>query len=90
MNDKQAGGVCSALLTNVSAWLSGTWFSLDLAGGTFQKVARALPFRHAVDAGRYAIAGNYAAVLPELNWVAGYAAVVLILAAGVFSRRMRE
>ena len=33
LNDKQVGGVCGALLTNLSAWLSGTWFDLDLVGG---------------------------------------------------------
>ncbi len=29
-NDKQVGGICGALLTNLAAWLSGTWFDLDL------------------------------------------------------------
>jgi ABC-2 type transport system permease protein len=33
LNDKQVGDVCGALLTNLSAWLSGTWFDLDLVGG---------------------------------------------------------
>ena len=34
-NDKAVGGVCGALLTNLSAWLSGTWFDLELVGGAF-------------------------------------------------------
>ena len=29
LNDKQVGGICGALLTNLSAWLSGVWFDLD-------------------------------------------------------------
>ncbi len=37
-NDKQVGGICGALLTNVSAWLSGTWFDLNLVGGVFKKL----------------------------------------------------
>ncbi|MBQ5362428.1 MAG: ABC transporter permease [Clostridia bacterium] len=48
LNDKQVGGICGALLTNLSAWLSGIWFDLDLIGGVFKKIAYALPFVHAV------------------------------------------
>jgi ABC-2 type transport system permease protein len=54
-NDKQVGGICGALLTNLSAWLSGTWFDLELVGGVFKKIAYALPFVHAVNAAQ---AGN--------------------------------
>ncbi|HBL50926.1 MAG TPA: ABC transporter permease, partial [Firmicutes bacterium] len=43
LNDKQVGGICGALLTNLSAWLSGTWFDLNLVGGAFKTVADALP-----------------------------------------------
>ena len=43
---KQVGGVCGALLTNLSAWLSGVWFDLNLVGGLFEKIANMLPFVH--------------------------------------------
>lgn len=46
---KQVGGICGALLTNLSAWLSGVWFDLKLVGGFFEKIANALPFVHAVE-----------------------------------------
>lgn len=36
---KQVGGICGALLTNLSAWLSGAWFDLTLVGGAFEKIA---------------------------------------------------
>ena len=36
---KQVGGICGALLTNLSAWLSGVWFDLELVGGAFEKTA---------------------------------------------------
>ena len=49
-NVKQVGGMCGALLTNLTAWLSGIWFDLDLVGGAFKKVAELLPFCHAVRA----------------------------------------
>jgi ABC-2 type transport system permease protein len=45
---KQVGGICSALLTNLSAWLSGVWFDISLVGGFFEKTAKLLPFLHSV------------------------------------------
>lgn len=89
-NEKQVGGVCGALLTNVSAWLSGTWFDIGLVGGSFEAIANLLPFCHAVDAGRYALAGEYRKILPELVWVIGYAIGILVLAVLVFMRKMKK
>jgi ABC-2 type transport system permease protein len=88
LNDKQVGGICGALLTNVCGWLSGTWFDLGLVGGTFKKIAYLFPFAPAVDAGRAAMAGNYGAIFPSLWWVIGYALVIFTLAVVVFSRKM--
>jgi ABC-2 type transport system permease protein len=86
--DKQVGAICGALLTNVAAWLSGTWFDLNLVGGAFKTIAYLLPFAHAVDATRAAIAGDYATILPHLSWVGGYAAAVAGIAIVVFKRKM--
>ena len=88
LNDKQVGGVCGALLTNFSAWLSDTWFQVDLAGGAFAAIAKALPFYHAVEAGRYALAGDYAHVFPDLWWVLGYAILFTVIAIFIFKRKM--
>ena len=90
LNDKQVGGVCGALLTNLSAWLSGIWFDLELVGGAFQKIAHMLPFVHAVDLGRAALAGNLAAMLPHLWWVLGYTGVLLAAAVLLFLRQMKR
>ena len=89
-NDKQVGGICGALLTNVSAWLSGTWFDVNLVGGAFRTIAYLLPFVHAVEAGRAAISGNYASIFPHLWWVIGYAVVILAIAIIVFKRKMNS
>ena len=89
-NDKQVGGICGALLTNLSAWLSGTWFDLSLVGGAFRRIAYLLPFAHAVDAGRAAVAGDFGAIIPHLWWVLGYAVAVLILAGLVFRKKMHR
>ena len=57
LNVKQVGGVCGALLTNLSAWLSGVWFDLSLVGEVFEKIANALPFIHAVALGKLVLNG---------------------------------
>lgn len=88
--DKQVGGICGALLTNLSAWLSGTWFDLSLVGGTFQKVANLLPFVHAVELEKAVLAGNYAGILPHLGWVMGYAILLVAVAIAAFMRQMRK
>ena len=88
--DKQVGGICGALLTNVSAWLSGIWFDLELVGGAFKKIADALPFVHAVQMQRAVIAGNYADILPHLWWVLGYSLVILAAAVLLFLRQMKK
>jgi ABC-2 type transport system permease protein len=90
LSDKQVGGVCGALLTNVSAWLSGTWFDLNLVGDGFKSVAYTLPFAHAVEATRAALAGDYPSILPHLLWVIGYAVLILAVAIAVFSTRMKS
>lgn len=89
LNDKQVGGVCGALLTNLSAWLSGTWFSLSLVGGWFEKLAFVLPFANGVELGRAALAGQYENLTPYLWWCLGYAVVLTAAAVLVFRSRMR-
>lgn len=90
LNDKQVGGVCGALLTNLSAWLSGTWFDLSLVGGVFQKMANVLPFVHAVDMERAVLAGDFAGAAAHFLWVFGYVVVLLALAVFVFLRQMNK
>ena len=89
-NDKMVGGVCGALLTNLSAWLSGTWFDLSLIGGTFEKIANLLPFIHAVKAGRFALSGNFGEILPEVCIVSGYALVIALCAVVCFNIKMKQ
>lgn len=90
LNDKQVGGVCGALLTNLTAWLSGAWFDLDLVGGAFRDIANLLPFVHAVEAGRAALAGNWNRVGPELLWVLGWSLLIWCLAVWAYTKSMRR
>ena len=90
LTDKQVGGICGALLTNLSAWLSGVWFDLDLVGGAFKKIAYALPFVHAVEMERVILTGDFTGIFPHVWWVLGYAAVLLVLAVFLFLRQMKK
>ena len=90
LNEKAVGGVCGALLTNLSAWFSNIWFDTSMVGGWFKTVADALPFSHAVNAARAAAAGNYADIMPELWWVIAYALATTAAAIAVFSIKLRK
>ena len=78
---KQVGGICGALLTNLSAWLSGVWFDLTLVGGAFERIAGALPFMHAVEMEKALFVGNVelaaAHAWPVLLYGVGAAAVAV-------------
>ena len=89
-NVKQVGGICGALLTNLSAWLSGIWFDLELVGGAFKKIAYALPFVHSVEMQRAIISGDCAGIFPHLWWVLGYSLVILAAAVFLFLRQMKK
>ena len=88
--DKQVGGICGALLTNLSAWLSGVWFDLDLVGGAFKKISYALPFVHAVEMERSVLAGNIEGIFPHFWWVLGYATVLFAIAVLLFLQQMKR
>ena len=90
LSDKQVGGICGALLTNLSAWLSGVWFDLELVGGAFKRIAYALPFVHAVDMERAALAGDLAGIFPHLWWVLGYGILTVAAAVILFLRQMKK
>ena len=90
LTDKQVGGICGALLTNLTAWLSGVWFDLDLVGGAFKAIAYALPFVHAVEMERAVLAGSYGDIWPHLLWVLAYGAISLVAAVLLFLRQMRR
>lgn len=90
LNTKQVGGFCGALLTNLTGWLSGIWFDLELIGGTFKQISYCLPFVHAVDLEKAIINGNYSDVFPHLWWVLGYTAVLGILAIAAFLNQMKR
>lgn len=89
-NVKQVGGFCGALLTNLSVWLSGVWFDLDLVGGIFKKIAYLLPFVHATELEKAVISGNFSKIGSHLLWVIGYAVVLGVGAVFAFLKKMKK
>ena len=90
LSEKAVGGICGALLTNLSAWFSNIWFDTALVGGWFESIANAMPFAHAVNAARYALNGEFESVMPDLLWVIGYAVVLLAVAIVIFTVKMKR
>ncbi len=87
---KQVGGICGALLTNLTAWLSGVWFDLSLLGDTWKKVANLLPFVHAVELEKAVLNGNYGDIFPHIYWVLGYTAIAVLFAVLFFLRQIKK
>ena len=88
-NVKQVGGICGALLTNLSAWLSGVWFDLELVGGTFNKVASFLPFVHAVELERGVINSSNL-LFDHFYPVFIYGLIITILSIIIFLKKMKR
>lgn len=90
LNVKQTGGICGALLTNLSAWLSGIWFDLELVGGFFKKTADFLPFVHAVELERAVINENFSGIFIHLVFVLVYAVLITVCAVSAFLKQMKN
>jgi ABC-2 type transport system permease protein len=86
--DKQVGGITSILI-QVVAFSSGMWFDLNMIGGILKTLGYALPFAHAVDATRAALAGELSLILPHLAWVIGYTVLIFVLAVWAFKKNMK-
>ena len=87
---KQVGSICGALLTNLSAWLSGVWFDLELVGGVFEKAANALPFFHAAELEKALFSGDFGSAAAHLLPVLIYSILATAAAVLCFLRQMKK
>ena len=87
---KQVGGICGALLTNLSAWLSGVWFDLKLVGGFFEKAAKALPFMHAAELEKALFSGDFEAAASHIGPVLLYSGLITAAAVLCFLGQMKK
>lgn len=90
LSEKAAVAICGAVLTNFSAWLSGIWFDLNLVGGLFKDIAYLLPFVHAVEMGKAALAANYSNIFPHIWWVLGYGLPLFVIAVMCFHKNIQR
>ncbi len=87
---KQVGGICGALLTNLSAWLSGVWFDLKLVGGFFEKLANALPFFLAAEAEKALFGGNSELAFSHILPIIIYCITITAVAVFFFLKQMKK
>ncbi len=87
---KQVGGICGALLTNLSAWLSGVWFDLKLMGGFLEKLACVLPFVHAVETEKALFSGNYGLAFCHALPILLYSVLITVASVFFFLRQMKK
>ena len=87
---KQVGGICGALLTNLSAWFSGVWFDLNLVGGSFKKIANALPFVHAAETEKALFKGNFEAAATHVLPIVLYSLFITVVAVFCFLSQMKK
>ena len=87
---KQVGGICGALLTNLSAWFSGVWFDLELVGGFFEKLAHVLPFVHAAELEKALFSGNFELAGTHILPVLLYSVLVTVVAVFCFLGQMKK
>ena len=87
---KQVSGICGALLTNVSAWLSGVWFDLNLVGGAFEKIANILPFVHAVEMEKALFSGDFGLATTHVLPIVLYSVAITAIAVFCFLRQMKK
>ena len=87
---KQVSGICGALLTNLSAWLSGVWFDLSLVGGVFEQIAHALPFVHATEMERALLGGDFGLAATHILPIVLYSVAITAIAVFCFLRQMKK
>ena len=87
---KQVGGICGALLTNVSAWFSGVWFDLNLVGGWFKKIANVFPFVHAAEMEKALFNGNFEVAVTHILPIVLYSILITVVAVFCFLGQMKK
>ena len=87
---KQVGGICGALLSNLSSWLSGVWFDLNLMGGFFEKIARVLPFLHAVEMEKALLSGDFRLAAAHCMPILLYSVAIAAVAVFCFLGQMKK
>ena len=87
---KQVSGICGALLTNLTAWLSGVWFDLSLLGKGFERIANLLPFVHAAEMEKALFLGNFKTAVTHLIPVLIYSIFLTVADVLCFLKKLKK
>ena len=87
---KQVGGICGALFTNLSAYLSGVWFDLKLVGGFFEEIANLLPFYHSAEMEKALFRGDFGFAAKHILPIFLYSVTITAVAIFCFLRQMKK
>lgn len=90
LNVKQVGGICGALITNLTGWFAGIWFDISTVGGIFEKIANALPFVHMVSLEKAILNGNCSDVSTDILWIVLYTVASIVISILLFLRQMKK
>lgn len=88
LNDKSAPPL-SSIIISAASLLGGMWMDVDSMGGGFAGVCHALPFYHAVTAGRMALSGNCDGIFVHIAIVSVWAIVIFAAASAAFHFKRR-
>lgn len=86
-SDKAAPPLSSVVIS-LSSFLGGMWMDLEHMSGTLVKICDALPFRHAVQAGRMALAMDFDGIAEPLAVVSVWVVVIYMLAVLSFRKKV--
>ena len=84
-NGKQAGPVCSIIISGTSM-LGGVFMPVDNMGA-FTTIVNFLPFTHSVKIATGVFNGDYGCIYPHILWVIGYAAVFFAITVLIYKRK---
>lgn len=87
---QKALGAFNTIIVNLSAWLSGTWFDLNLVKGGFKKVCEILPFYRAVEAVKHTLSGDVKETMIDILIVLAYSAAIFVVSGILFKKRMKK
>lgn len=86
-SDKAAPPLSSVVIS-LSSFLGGMWMDLEHMSGTLVKICDTLPFRHAVQAGRMALAMDFDGIAEPLAVVSVWVVVIYMLAVLSFRKKV--
>jgi len=78
----------SSIVISLASFLGGMWMDLEHMSGAIVTVCDILPFRHAVDAGRMALALEFDGIWEHLAAVSLWALIVYALAVLAFRKKL--